>query len=193
MKYNQAKLIAIGSILFFTSAKAQFKLPVNNALRSDVQKLVADFPHGFQNLRGDEVEVNPQTVEYASLLKMDKAEACSIIRYSSNSKPVYSWHAVMLSTEDFEEAAKKYKWIFNQLKGMNVTYTVDKYTLKGTFEAPEESRKFMTSVLTVIAPPSPLQKLKIEVNMNFEFPEWKVTLDVFEKEKDDNERGEIED
>ena len=193
MKYNQAKLIAIGSILFFTSAKAQFKLPVNNALRSDVQKLVADFPHGFQSLRGDELVVNPQTVEYASLLKIDKAIECSIIRYSSNSKPVYSWHAVMLSTEDFEEAAKKYKWIFNQLKGMNVTYTVDKYTLKGTFEAPEESRKFMTSVLTVIAPPSPLQKLKIEVNMNFEFPEWKVTLDVFEKEKDDNERGEIED
>ena len=193
MKYKRTKLIAIGTFLFLVNANAQFKLPINNALRSDVQKLVAEFPHQFESLRGDELVVNPQTVEYASLLKVDKAEECSIIRYSSNSKPVYSWHAVMLSTEDFEEASKKYKSIYNQLKGMNVTYTVDKYTLKGTFEEPEESRKFMTSVLTLIAPPSPLQKLKIEVAMNFEFPEWKVTLDIFEKEKDDNERGEIED
>jgi hypothetical protein len=193
MKYKRTKLIAMGTLLLLTHANAQFKLPVNNALRSDVQKLVAEFPHQFQNLKGDELEVNPQSVEYASLLKIDKAEECSIIRYSANKKPMYSWHAVMLSTEDFEEAAKKYKWIYNQLKGMNVTYTVDKYTLKGTFEAPEESRKFMTSVLTVIAPPTPLQKLKIEVSMNFEFPEWKVTLDVFEKEKEDKERGEIED
>ena len=193
MKYKRTKLIAMGTLLLLNHTNAQLKLPINNALRSDVQKLVAEFPHGFQSIKGDELAINPQTVEYASLLKIDKSEACSIIRYSSNSKPVYSWHAVMLSTEDFEEAAKKYKWIFNQLKGMNVTYTVDKYTLKGTFEEPEESRKFMTSVLTVIAPPSPLQKLKIEVAMNFEFPEWKVTLDVFEKEKDDAERGEIED
>ena len=192
MKYKHAKLIAIGSLLFFHS-QAQIKLPLTGALRSDVQKLVAEFPHQFAALRGEEMVVNPQSVEYTSLLKIDKAEECSIIRYSSNKKPMYSWHAMMLSTEDFETAAKKYKWIFNQLKGMNVTYTVDKYTLGGDFEAPEESRKFMTSILTLIAPPSPLQKLRIEVAMQFEFPEWKVTLDIFEKEKDDAERGEIED
>lgn len=136
---------------------------------------------------------NPQTVEYASLLQVDKAEDCIITQYSSNSKPVYSLHALMLSTEDFTEAEQRYKWLFTQLKGLNVKYVIDQYTLHGTYEAPAEERKFTTSTLAVADPPQALQKLRIEVSMQFEFPEWKVALTVFEKEKDDEDPGEVAD
>ena len=37
-----------------------------------------------------------------------------------------------------------------------------------------------------------MPRLKIEVSMQFEFPEWKVVLSVYEKEREDHERGEIE-
>lgn len=193
MKTNQTTLLLAAAFLCSVTAQAQLRLPISNAFRSDVQKVVADFPSQFASLRGDVLITNPQTVEYASLVQVDKAEECIITRYSSNAKPVYSLYALMLSTENFSEAEKRYKWLYTQLKGMNVKYVVDQYTLHGAYEAPAEERKFTTSMLAVAHPPEALQKLRIEVSMQFEFPEWKVGLTVFEKEKEDEEQGELDD
>jgi hypothetical protein len=142
-------------------------------------------------IRGKIVNQNPQSIEYASELKVSEARECVIIKYSSGFKPVYSWNALMYSSEDFEAAYKKYKWVFNQLKGMNIFYVKDQYTLKGKLEEADESRKFTNSILTPATPPDPLKKLKVEVALQFEFPEWKVNLLVYEKEREDDERGEI--
>ncbi len=191
MKYTTPKKVLGCALLFFSiAANGEAKLPLNNAFRNDVQKVVADYPNQFSGLKGEVLEKNPQTTEYKSLLKLDGALQSTITNYSFNNKPVYSWQAVVLTTEDFNEAAKKYKWVFNQLRGLPVPYVVDKYTLEGTFEAPEESRKFSTSVLAPAHPPTPLRKLKVEASMQFEFPEWKVLLTVYEKEKEDDEQSE---
>jgi hypothetical protein len=190
---TKPKLLLASAVLCASLSHAQLHLPIPNGFRADVQKVVADFPSQFAALRGDVLITNPQTVEYASLVKVDKSEECIITKYSSNTHPVYSMHALMLSTESFEEAEKKYKWLFAQLKGMNVKYVVDQYTLRGLYEAPAEERKFTTSTLAVAQPPQELEKLRIEVSMQFEFPEWKVAVTVFEKEKDDDEQGELED
>ncbi|HUQ96110.1 MAG TPA: hypothetical protein VM010_00490 [Chitinophagaceae bacterium] len=181
------KLFLAAAFLCTQTIHAQLRLPLPTAFRNDVQKVVADFPSQFASLRGDVRITNPQTVEYASLLQVDKAEDCIITKYSSNTKPVYSLQALMLHTEDFSAAEKKYKWLFTQLKGMNVKYVVDQYTLQGVYEAPAEERKFTTSELALARPPQALQKLRVEVSMQYEFPEWKVALTIFEKEKDDEE------
>lgn len=185
-------LVSLGILMSTRDADAQFKLPINNAFRSDVQKIVSDYPHQFAAFRGAVVNKNPQSVEYASLLVPNGTEASSITGYSAIDKPIYSWQAVLLTTENFEEAQKKYKWLFNQLKGLNVHYVADQYTLRGVYEAPDESRKFTTSVLTVHAPPTPLKKLKVEATMEFEFPEWKVRLLVYEKEREDTDPGDVQ-
>ena len=190
MKLTQT-FIMLSFVLTCQLTKAQFKLPINNAFRNDVQKVVEAYPHQFAAIRGEVVVKNPQSVEYASLLKPNGAQESVIMQYSSSHKPVYTWQAVMLTTEDFEEAAKKYKWLYGQLKGLNVKYVADMYTLRGAYETPEESRKFTTRVLTLQAPPTPLQKLKVEVSMQFEFPEWKVSMTIFEKEREDEEHGNI--
>ena len=70
---------------------------------------------------------------------------------------------------------------------------IDQYTLHGAYEEPAFERKFTTSTLTVIDPPQALKKLRIEVAMQYEFPEWKVALNVFEKERDDEEEGDEDD
>ncbi len=74
---------------------------------------------------------------------------------------------------------------------MNIKYVADQYTLEGKYEEPVETLKFTTSVLSVAFPPSRFQKLKIEVSMHFEFPVWKVGLSIYEKEREDHERGDI--
>ena len=176
----------------FNYASAQLKLPINNSLRTDFQKIVTEYPLHFEGIRGSIVNQNPQTIEYSSELKPVEAVECSIIQYSSGRKPIYSWQGVMFISEDFEAASKKYRWLFNQLKGLNIFYVKDQYTLQGSFEEADESRKFTNSVLEPVSPPEPLKKLKIEVALRFEFPEWKVNLLVYEKEREDDERGETE-
>ncbi len=189
MKLKKPKLIAAALFCICCNAQAQLKLPVSSAFRSDVQKVVASFPGQFADVRGEVLQKNPQTVEYASLIKPDKAEHAVVTQYSSNSKKVYSWHATLLSTEDYAEAEKKYKWLFHQLKGMNVKYVVDQYTLRGEYRAPSDGLDFVISQLSVFNPPMALKNLRVEVAMQFEFPAWKVGLTVFEKEREDNEPG----
>jgi hypothetical protein len=185
------KLLALFFLLPCLYASAQLKLPINNALRTDLQKILSEYPKHFEAIKGDIINQNPQTIEYASLVKPGDAQECMIIKYSSGLKPIYSWQALMFSSEDFEAASKKYKWLFNQLKGMNIYYVHDQYTLKGSFEEATESKKFANSILEPASPPDPLKKLKVEVALQFDFPEWKVNLLVYEKEREDDERGEI--
>ena len=188
MKQRKPKLI-VAALFLFVNAQAQFKLPVNNALRTDVQKVVASFPTQFSDLKGEVLQKNPQTVQYASLVRPEKAERAVITQYSSNSKEVYTWHATLLVTEDYAEAEKKYKWLYTQLKGMNVKYVVDQYTLRGDYRAPSEGLDFAISELKVANPPMALKNLRVEVALQFEFPEWKVGLTIFEKEREDDEPG----
>ena len=188
MKHRKPKLI-VAALFLVVSAQAQFKLPVSSTFRSDVQKVVASFPTQFADVKGEVMQKNPQTVEYASLVKPDKAERVVITQYSSNSKSVYTWHATLLSTEDYAEAEKKYKWLYTQLKGMNVKYVVDQYTLRGEYRAPSDGLEFAISQLSVFNPPMALKNLRVEVAMQFEFPEWKVGLTIFEKEREDDEPG----
>jgi hypothetical protein len=168
---------------------AQIKLPGTNSFRSEFQKVIEDFTHNFSGIRGDLMVKNPQTIEYASRVIPAGTSDPYITEYSSGGKEVYSWQATIIKTESFTEAEKKYKWLFNQLKGMNVKYIIDQYTLRGKYEAPSETIKFATSELALAHPPAPLKKLKIEVSMQFEFPEWKVGLLVYEKEKEDDQKA----
>lgn len=186
------KLIVLFLFVHSLYSSAQFKLPLNTSIRSDLQKIMAEYPNHFEAIRGNIINKNPQTVEYASALTLGDGEDCIITKYSSGNKPIYSWQALMFHSEDFEAAYKKYKWVFNQLKGMNIFYVKDQYTLRGSFEEADESRIFTNSILTPTAPPDPLKKLKVEVALRFEFPEWKVNILIYEKEREDDERGETE-
>jgi hypothetical protein len=170
-------------------SKAQLKLPGLSSFRSDFQKVIEDYPHGFASIRGEVIVKNPQTIDYASLVVPAGTTDATVTEYSTEGKPVFSWQALIISTEDFAEAEKKYKWLYNQLRGLNVTHVVDRYTLHGKFEPADESKKFAVTELVLSDPPPPLRKMKVEATMQFEFPEWKVKVLVYEKEKEDDEQA----
>ena len=191
MKMSKSKLIAAALLLGGLNATAQVKFPVtNNDLRNNLSRIITDYANGFTTLRGDTIEINPQTIEFSSKLQFNGAEQNSIVEYRS-SKPVYSWKAVLMSTEDFEEASKKYKWLFNQLKVMTVKVEDYSFTLDGNFDAPDESRKFCSSIFKLTPNAANMPRLKIEATMQYEFPEWKINLMVYEREREDSERGNI--
>jgi hypothetical protein len=192
MKILKTSLIASVIVLCVSPAIGQIRIPVtNNDLRHNLEKVIADFPQDLSSIKGTMIERNPQTVEYATLLKFDGAEENTVTQYIS-SKPVYSWQATVLTSEDFDEASKKYKWLCNQLKVMTINmgngYT---FSLNGDYEAPDDSKKFTVSTFHLTPAATYMPKLKIEVGMQFYFPEWKVVLRVYQKEREDNERGDI--
>jgi hypothetical protein len=192
MKILRTSLIASVIVLYVSPARAQFRIPVtNNDLRHNLEKVIADFPQELSSIKGNMIERNPQTVEYATVLKFEGAEENTVTQYIS-SKPVYSWQATVLTSEDFEAASKKYKWLCNQLKVMTINmgngYT---FSLNGDYEAPDDSKKFTISTYHLTPAATYMPKLKVEVGMQFYFPEWKVVLRVYQKEREDSERGDI--
>ena len=192
MKILKTILIAFSFLSFASQTHAQIRFPVtNNDLRNNLQKIIADFSNGLSSIKGDTLAWNPQTIEFSTVLKFEGSEENTITQYVSP-KPIYSWQAVMLTTEDFEEASKKYNWLCRQLKVMTINlghgYT---FSLSGNYEQPVETKKFSTSTFQLTPAATHLPKLKIEVGMQFYFPEWKVNLTVYQKEREDNERGDI--
>ncbi|MBD0331735.1 MAG: hypothetical protein ICV66_03695 [Chitinophagaceae bacterium] len=178
---------------FILFGQAQIKLPFSSSLQNDIQKIVLEYPEEFINLRGDILIQNPQSIEYKSLITPAGAEEAVITKYSSAKKAIYSWKAVMLVTENFDDAVKKYRQLFSQLNDMAVEFNGEIFHLKGEYEAPLENKKFYSSMLYLSRADDALRKLKVEVLLHYNFPEWKVELLVYEKEREDDERGEIKD
>ena len=188
-------LLVITSFAFINFSSAQFRLPGtgNPDVRDALEKVITDFPKEFANLKGEVLNTNPQTVEYTSLLDFKSAQQNTITEYSGK-HPVYSWQALMFTTDEFETVAKKYKALYNQLKGMNLKLNRDyDYSLSGAYDKPDESKKFSTTVFKLIPNASNLPKVKVELSLQYELLEWKIYLIVYQKEKEDNERGKIED
>ena len=65
------------------------------------------------------------------------------------------------------------------------------FTLNGEYDAPEESRKFCSSLFKLTPNAANMPRLKIEATLQFEFPEWKIGLLVYEREREDKEQGDI--
>jgi hypothetical protein len=185
------KLIAAGAVFLCLNSQAQLKFPVtNNDLRNNLSKILTDYVDGFSSLKGDTILVNPQSIEFTTKVNFMGSEENSITQYKSKNS-IYSWQALLVTSEDFEAASKKYKWLCNQLKVMTVKVQEYSFTLNGDYEAPDESKKFFSTIFKLTPNAANMPKLKIEASMQFEFPEWKVNLMVYEREREDNEQGDI--
>lgn len=193
LKAKHVLLAAASSFVLQSHAQLRFPGTGNSDFKNALEKVISDFPKEFANLRGEVINTNPQTVEYASLLTFKSAEQNTITQYSGR-QPVYSWQALMFTTEEFEVAEKKYKSIYSQLKNTNITLNRDySYGLSGDYEKPEESKKFSSTVFKLLPNASNLPNVKVELSLQYEMLEWKIYLLVYQKEKEDSERGKITD
>ena len=156
-------------------------------ISTDLKKVILDLPHQFKNIIGEAIVENPQSTDYRCNLEIEGAEECFITKYSSNDKAIYSWQALMLTTENFNEAKRKFKSLFDQFNNMAIVSS----QLKGIYEAPIEEKSF-TSVIFSISPSDvSSEKLKVEIVMESEMMEWKVRVLVYNREREDDEKGGI--
>lgn len=183
------KLPALFTIFLFSlnTATAQLKLNPVNSIVSDVKKVIGDYPSHFDNILGELIIQNPQSADYQCNFKVNGAEECTITIYTGKKNRVSSWQATMLTTESFDEATKKFRSLYAQLNNLSL----NTMHLKGVYESPVEDKKF-TSVLFAFDPADdPVKKLKVELVIEAELLEWKVKVLIYDRDRDDDERGNV--
>jgi hypothetical protein len=75
------------------------------------------------------------------------------------------------------------------LNGANLTfYDRTSSKLTGPYDVPDEDRSFASSILELDSKKHDLQLFKVEVALNYSFPQWTVKIMVYEKIADENMR-----
>jgi hypothetical protein len=185
MKNSVKTLVFITIIsLFSLSSTAQLKLPFTG-IGPDVRKVIEDYPNHFNNLLGELIAQNPQSTDYECNFKMEGAVDVSITQYSSAKNNVCSWQALMLNTESFEKAKQKFKALFNQLNNLNTKAG----HLKGNYITPTEEKRFAAVLFSFNPSDETIKKLKVELSLQYEEMEWKVRVLVYDRDREDDEKG----
>ena len=191
---NSVKSLTFFAILtlLFSNVPAQLKLPTINGVGPDVKKVIDDYPNRFIHLMGEVISQNTQSTDYACNFSVKGAEEAIVTRYSAK-KEVCSWQATMLTTENFEKARQKFKALYNQLNHLSVDLGAGRNVhLKGTYETPSEEMKFASVLFSFDPAPASASKLKVEILMQYQAPmEWKLKVLVYDREREDDERGEV--
>ena len=177
-------------IAFVNQATAQsLKVKPVTGIRPQVQQLIHSYFQHFDGVKGDTLSQSNGSIVYSSKILPGAIES-SITQYGHGNN--YSWQAILLRTEDFNKGVELYKKYYQQLNGMPVMLD-DKSTSKlaGQFDIPEEARSFASSILELQKVNKGLQLLKVEIAINYTFPEWTVKLLVYEKQADEDMRPTI--
>jgi hypothetical protein len=175
------------SCFLFSSAYSQIKILPVGGLVSDIKKVINDYPYQFSHITGDLILENAQSSDYQCNLSITGAEESSITRYSAKTKVISSWTAIMLTTEDFEEAKKKFRSLYSQVNGLSVRSC----KLHGVYEAPVEEKKSSNILFSFDANDESFRKLKVELVLYSDLLEWKVKLMIYDREREDDERGKV--
>lgn len=192
MKVSAKTLVVITFAGFiFNCSNAQLKLSPANGIGNDIKKVIDDYPNHFSNLLGELIIQNPQSADYQCNFKVRGAEETTITRYTSVFNNICSWQSLILTTEDFEKAKQKFKALFHQVNNLFVRTAGDakNFQLKGTYTQPTEEKKFSSILFTITPEDKAIKKLKVELSLQYELMEWKVRVLVYDKEREDNEKG----
>jgi hypothetical protein len=175
----------------FTPGHAQLR-NLNNSpeFRNALDKVMADYGNRFRNIKGGSVIDNPESSEYESTVKLPGAEECTVVQMRNTKHETAAWQALMLSTDDYEAASKKYRQLYNQLQ--NIPVHLDdggrNYIVKGELDKPSDEKKIISTIFNLTPETTLSQKLHIELSMAYELMQWKVRITIYDKEEDEKVR-----
>lgn len=191
MFMNQARfLLSLFFIILFCHAGQAQILPVKNALQADLARVLEDYPNHFKNMLGELRTGNPQSEQYVSEIKIKDAIECTITKYSAEGKEIWSWEALMLQTDDFNNAEKKFRALYQSIQNLSVNAGSGKTVFKGTYEKPTEEKGFTSIVFKPGQENGTLKKLRVDLSIQNELLEWVVKVTVYDVEREAHEKGE---
>ncbi len=177
-------------LAFYATSVAQEAFSNNTS--ASLEKVIQDYPNRFKNIKGEVIIQSPQQTEYQSKVQIPGSSSCIVTRYSSSKNDVYGWGCTLLKAEDFNSAKNKFKEVFEQIKNSIIKLHGEKpFILNGQYETPDEEKKFTTVIFELLPAVGEMKKLKIELSLQYEMSDWKVSLNVYDRNRNDNEPGRI--
>ncbi|MBA4167914.1 MAG: hypothetical protein H0X41_10295 [Chitinophagaceae bacterium] len=161
----------------------------NNQTNVALQKVIGDYPNHFKNIQGDVVNTETQSTDYISKVMIPGALSAVVTRYSSTNEKnnIYTWKCVVTQSEDFDAISKKYKELYNQLKNSIIKIDGQKpFILNGTYEVPDEEKKFTITDFYLLPSTGNMKKLKVELSLEYYVTEWKMAVIVYDQKEEDS-------
>ncbi|KAA9041827.1 hypothetical protein FW778_07370 [Ginsengibacter hankyongi] len=177
-------LIFIFSTFHLLAQKSLLLLKTGSSIKPDIEKVARDYYDHFDNIKGEKISESESTIEYQSKI-IPAGSLESTITQIKSLHNVYSWQTTLLKTDDYEKAVEKYKQIFHQLNGSNFKIQENQsWKFEGLYDTPDDARSFASSILEPNVSDKVFQRLKIEIALNYNMPNWTVKVMVYEKEND---------
>ena len=169
-------------------AQSQFSLSVTGGLRNAVEKVLNAYKNQFASIKGETLSVTSEAEIFASTVKPDGTSICTLTRYLQPGEAVYSWQALILRTEDFAAASRKYNACCMQLKGLTANMGNGHCKFEGDFEPTSASSKgFYSTLLSPSTELEPYSKLRVEILLEGDITEWTLRVLVYDNSRKDTE------
>jgi len=163
-----------------------------NKTSAALEKVIRDYPNRFRNIKGEIIIENTQSTEYRSTIEIPGSTASTVTRYSSKNNDVYSWSCILFEADDFNQVKDKYREFFGQIKNSIIKTEGQKtFILNGRYEMPSEEKKFTTVIFELLPATGEMKKIKIDLTLQYEITGWKISLSVYDRDRNDNEQGSV--
>jgi hypothetical protein len=156
----------------------------SNATNTALEKVIQDYPNRFRNIKGALLVENGQASNYESSVKIPGSLSCFISQSNTN-RQICSWKAELFASSDFTEASNKYNELYNQIKNTIIKIQGAKpYILNGQYAAPSQGKSFQAVVLSMLPASGDLQRVKVEISLEFQGSTWKLQLAIYDDRED---------
>jgi hypothetical protein len=169
------KTVLSSFLLFSFSANAQLPFKISNDISPVLSKVIRDYPNNFSNIKGDVLEEDPQITNYACLLNMKDMPPGIITQYGSEKDHEYSWSNVLLQTENYEEAKKKFHLFYFEIKKTPAIINGS-----SDYTEPDENKKFCSVLFNVASGDAKTKNIVVDLSMQYEMSEWKITVSLYQ-------------
>jgi hypothetical protein len=156
------------------------------AFPSAIDSVLRDFPYNLRHITGELVLAQGEFENYASLVVVPEAQSCVVTRYHSADDTTASWQAKMFSSDDFDEANRKYQQLYRQLKTCYVKLVDGSiFYLEGQWEPAKDGASFTTSTLRLMTGDWRYKEVKVELELVYLLADWAVNINIVSKRRDD--------
>lgn len=170
-------------LLLLSFASVTFSQGVfSNQTNAALQKVIGDYPNRFDNIRGNQIQVHSNAVDFNSKVKIPGAVNCVITQFKTPD-PSASWNCDLYGSPDFEKASARFHDLYNQIRNTIIKIEGEKpFILNGQYETPSGEIKATIIRFHFLPASEAIQGLKVELSLQYT-SEWTILLTVNDQEK----------
>ena len=168
-------IIVLSLNLIFNSGMSQGVF--DNNTHTALQKVIADYPNDFRNIRGDKIA--GKSSEFHSNIQVPGSQHCVFVE--GQSRKNFTWECQFMATTDFDKASKRFKEIYESVKNSIIKIEgKPPFILNGKFEYASPDKEQTPINFELLPSSGEMQSLRVELLLRKDGSNWKVSLLVYD-------------